>query len=170
MNLRIYNTNNLEQFFKIALPSDDFLKHVERHSGPESKYPPYNVLQTGRYTKRIEFAIAGFSRDEVDVEVEKKVLRVTGEKKEADNNDTNDDKTYTHRGIASRRFVVELPLLGTHKVQSANLVHGILSIDVKDVVPEEDRPKKINIGSNEYSSIGHALDTPPDEDKQFLAE
>jgi molecular chaperone IbpA len=156
-----FNTSNvdLENFFKIAVPNQDFFERVNKFGGQEVKYPPYNMYELDRYTTRLELALAGWSKEDIEVEFEKNSLRIMGKKNHEDA--APNALSHYHQGIASRAFKVELPLYGTHKVRSANLVNGILTIDVEEIVPEEDRPRKIEIGTEKCSS---------DTKKEFLTE
>jgi len=105
-----------------------------------ASYPPYNLIQYTPEHFAMEFAVAGFSKDELDVSVEKNVLIIKGEQEEE-----AADIPYVHKGIAARRFVRKFSLPEYVEVFEPKLENGILSIDLVKVVPEEDQPKKLEI-------------------------
>lgn len=107
-------------------------------------YPPYNIERVGSEadqpeTLRITLAVAGFTRDDLDVSVEDKQLTIRG--KQAD----DDARDYLHRGIAARQFQRAFVLADGIEVQSADLANGLLSIDLIRHEPEK-LVRKINIG------------------------
>lgn len=105
-------------------------------------YPPYNIIKFGEHDYAIELAVAGFERAELDVTVENNKLTVTGKV----NQDCGGD--YLHRGIATRDFTREFTLAETVIVQSADIQNGLLNIRLQNVVPEAEKPRRIEIGSN----------------------
>lgn len=107
-------------------------------------YPPYNVAQTDENSYRIELAVAGFSEDELEIESHENVLTVTGRKTDAEAD--NDGRTYLHRGIAERGFERRFQLADHVLVTGANLVNGLLVIDLVRELPEALKPRKIAIG------------------------
>ena len=107
-------------------------------------YPPHNIIKAGDTEYLIELAIAGFSKDEISVEVKDRTLTVTGEHK-------SKGREFIHRGISTKKFRRTFRLSEYVEVHGADLVDGVLAIDLKIVIPEEMRPRKINIGKNEES-------------------
>jgi molecular chaperone IbpA len=105
-------------------------------------YPPYNVIRKDDGHFLIEIAVAGFSKDDIDLTLEKGVLTVTGKK--AGHTDTRD---YTHRGISKRGFERSFTIADTIKVIGADIVDGLLVIILENDIPEEDKPQTINLGS-----------------------
>jgi molecular chaperone IbpA len=105
-------------------------------------YPPYNIEKSGEDKYRITLAVAGFTGDELDVQVKENTLTVSGKKADA-----NGDRRYLHRGIAARDFRRVFQLTDYVKVVGANLDNGLLHIDLEREVPEEMKPRKIEIGS-----------------------
>lgn len=103
-------------------------------------YPPYNLIQWNTERFSLEFAVAGFSKDQVDISVEKGVLTVTGEQTEE-----AADINYLHKGIAARKFVRKFVLPEHVEISEAKLENGILVIDLIKEIPEEAKPKKIAI-------------------------
>ena len=107
-------------------------------------YPPYNIEKTGEDTYRLTMAVAGFSPDEVDVTVHENSLLVTGKAKKE-----NENGRYLHRGIARRAFERRFSLADHIKIVRATLDNGMLHVDLVREVPEEAKPRKIQIGTGE---------------------
>lgn len=103
-------------------------------------YPPHNVIKLSNYEFIVEFALAGFSKNEIEIEVVDSKLIVKGNKKEPET-----DVEYLHKGIGTRAFTKALPIVDTVEVQYANYENGILSIGLINVIPESKKPKKIDI-------------------------
>ena len=124
----------------LFLGFDDFEKTIDRlrKSGAEG-YPPYNIEQIGEYGLRITLAVAGFSMDDLDVEIDQNQLTVRGKQM--------DDKKriYLHRGIAARQFQRSFVLADGIEVVGADLDNGLLHINLERVIPESNAVKiKIN--------------------------
>ena len=110
----------------------------------EGGYPPYNIETTAENAYRIEIAVAGFTPDELNIEVKENLLTVTGRKTA---NDDATQKTYLHRGLAERDFERRFQLADYVVVTDANLVNGLLSISLKRELPEALKPRRIEIGA-----------------------
>lgn len=108
-----------------------------------SSYPPYNVEKHADDRYRIVVAAAGFHEDDLELQVERGVLTVTGSKR--DNGAEN--LTYLYQGIAQRAFKLSFRLADHIEVKAASLVNGLLNIDLERIVPEEAKAKRIPIGS-----------------------
>ena len=104
-------------------------------------YPPYNIEKTAEDAYRISVAVAGFTPDELSVEVKEGALHVTARKApEAEG------KTYLHRGIATRAFERRFALADHVRVTGAEHAHGMLHIDLIRETPEALKPRRIEIG------------------------
>lgn len=103
-------------------------------------YPPYNIEKTAEDAYRISIAVAGFTPDELAVEVRDSALLVTA-RKAADTS----EKTFLHRGIATRAFERRFALADHVKVSGAVHEHGMLHIDLKREIPEAMKPRRIEI-------------------------
>ena len=104
----------------------NLLENASRATSQDTGYPPYNIETTGENAYRIEIAVAGFSPDELNIEVKENLLTVTGRK--TANDDTATQKTYLHRGLAERDFERRFQLADYVVVNDANLVNGLLSM------------------------------------------
>jgi molecular chaperone IbpA len=108
-------------------------------------YPPYNIHKDDdQYI--IEMAVAGFTEDDIDIEVQDDVLKVVGSASTSTNS-----SSYLHRGIANRGFTRNFNLAETIEVKSASLVNGMLQICLENIVPENKKPRKVNINKKEES-------------------
>ena len=103
-------------------------------------YPPYNIEKTDENAYRISIAVAGFSADELTVEVRDAAVIVTARKAAEDT-----AKTFLHRGIATRAFERRFALADHVRVSGATHVDGMLHIDLVREVPEALKPRQIEI-------------------------
>ena len=111
----------------------------------QSNYPPYNIVKKDDDFYVVEIAVAGFLQAEIDITLEDGVLKVTGEKK----SEGEDGTVFIHKGIGARDFQRSFTLSDTIVVQGADLSNGILSISLENVIPDEKKPRRIEIGSGE---------------------
>jgi molecular chaperone IbpA len=112
----------------------------------ENGWPPYNIETTGENAYRIEIAVAGFKPDELNIEVKENLLTVTGRKTA---NDDANGRNFLHRGLAERDFERRFQLADYVVVRNADLVNGLLSIDLERELPEALKPRRIEIGSGQ---------------------
>lgn len=108
----------------------------------QPSYPPYNIEKTDDDAYRISIAVAGFSADDLGIEVKENALVVTARKAE----DTN-EATYLHRGIATRAFERRFHLADHVRVVGASHEDGMLHIDLEREIPEALKPRRIAISS-----------------------
>jgi len=116
------------------------LEYTTKHSNDH--YPPHNIVKISDEAFLIELAVAGFSEDELEVDVKERTLTVKGDH-------ITKGREFIHRGISTKKFRRTFRLSEYVEVHGANLVDGVLAIDLKIVIPEEMRPRKINIGNSE---------------------
>ncbi len=109
---------------------------------PAPTYPPYNIEKTGENAYRITVAVAGFGEDDLTVEVKNQQLTITASKREAEG---ESKPAYLHRGIAERGFERRFQLADHVRVEGAELVNGLLHVDLVREVPEELKPRTIAI-------------------------
>lgn len=110
--------------------------------GDGDAFPPYNIEKLGDGAYRISMAVAGFSREELDLTVQENVLIVVGRAGEAQDGAARE---FLHRGIAKRAFERRFQLADTIKVTGAGYEHGLLNIDLVREVPEHKKPRRIAI-------------------------
>jgi molecular chaperone IbpA len=107
-------------------------------------FPPYNIQKAGEDHYRITMAVAGFAQDELTITSEDNRLVVSGEKPEEQE---SEDNAYLYRGIATRSFERRFTLAEHVKVSGARLDNGLLHIDLEREIPEEMKPRTIEIRS-----------------------
>lgn len=107
-------------------------------------FPPYNIEKLSQDAYRIAMAVAGFSRDELDLTVQENTLIVTG--RAAPESADGEKREYLHRGIAKRAFERRFQLADTIKVTGASYENGLLNIELVREVPEHKKPRKVEIG------------------------
>ncbi len=118
----------------------DLLDRVMTNDVSQSTYPPYNIEKTAADAYRISIAVAGFSEADLGVEVKENALVVTAKKADED-----DERTYLHRGIATRAFERRFTLADHVRVTGASHVDGMLHIDLQREIPEALKPRRIEI-------------------------
>ena len=107
----------------------------------QDNYPPYNIAKLGDNHYVVEIAVAGFKDTELDVELKDNILTVKGEQTK----DESPEVDYLHKGISARNFTRTFTLSDNVKVKGATVENGILAIALEQIVPEEQKPKKIQI-------------------------
>jgi molecular chaperone IbpA len=105
-----------------------------------SGYPPYNIETTGENAYRIEIAVAGFRPEDLTIEVKENVLTVQGSKAAND-----ESRRFLHRGLAERNFERRFQLADHVVVVDAQLTDGLLAISLKRELPEQLKPRRVEI-------------------------
>ena len=116
--------------------------------GEASTYPPYNIERKADNAYRITMAVAGFTKDEIDIQVKEQSLTVKGEKKADDK-----ERQFLHRGIATRAFERRFHLADHVEVPGADLQDGLLHVDLVRNVPERLKPRSVQIGNGATKQI-----------------
>lgn len=106
-------------------------------------YPPYNIERTGEDTYRITVAVAGFTENDLNIEVKEGTLTIRGEKQ---GKETEKDAEVLYQGIAGRAFERRFQLADHVEVKGASLANGLLHVDLKREIPEAMKPRQIPIG------------------------
>ena len=139
-NLSLFD--NFNQLTPYAVGFDrvfDRLNDYASHQTQSTSFPPYNIKKEGDFNFEIEMALAGFGKKDIEVEVADGVLTVRSVK----DNEESDD--VIHRGISYRKFVRKFTMADDIVVNSAKLQNGLLHISLERIVPEEKKPRLINI-------------------------
>lgn len=118
------------------------LDTVTRNDNAGSGYPPYNIELLDKDSYRISMAVAGFSEDDITIQVESEELTIRGRKSE-----DQEERKYLHQGIGARSFERHFRLADHVRVNGAQLENGLLHIDLVREVPEAMKPRTIPIGS-----------------------
>jgi molecular chaperone IbpA len=131
--------------FHQTLGFENFLRDVEsilNESKPVANFPPHNIIKLDENKYAVELAVAGFSKDEIDIQVQENTLTIKGEKNEGTPN-----LEYLHRGIGTRSFTKSITIADTIEVKGAEYKDGILRIGLENIIPEHKKPRKIEIGN-----------------------
>lgn len=118
----------------------DLMDRVLTNEVSQPTYPPYNIEKTADDAYRISIAVAGFSDDDLTVEVKDGALHISARKADEDN-----ARTYLHRGIATRAFQRRFHLADHVRVVGASHENGMLHIDLEREIPEALKPRQITI-------------------------
>ncbi|MBP7080139.1 MAG: Hsp20 family protein [Rhodocyclaceae bacterium] len=141
---------DLSPLYRSAIGFDRLANLVDNalRSDAQPSYPPYNVERIDENNYLITMAVAGFTRAEIDIEVENDTLKIVGSKQKIE-----PAKTYLHRGIGTRDFEHRFQLAEHVKVVSAALDNGLLSISLEREIPETMKPRKISISGDEITQV-----------------
>ena len=140
------NSIDLTPLYRSSVGFDRLASLIDHEFATDTNangYPPYNIEMLDEQRYAITLAVAGFSQQEIKIEVEKGVLSIRGNKPES-----NDSK-FLHRGIPSRTFERNFNLADYVEVTGAELVNGLLTISLVREIPEAMKPKTISINGNE---------------------
>ena len=145
---RLFGLDKVDQMF---VGFDDQLNRMIALQKEVAKnvtnYPPYNIRKTAENKFLIELAVAGFGKQDIEIELADNKLVITGAVR-------GDDETaadYLFKGIGMRAFTRVFAVEDKVEVQSAELINGMLKIALEKFVPEEKKPKKVKIKSHNYS-------------------
>lgn len=144
---KTYNvdTSNFDRFF---VGADEIAKNLAENAAwlannAASSYPPFNLkkIEDNKYV--IEMAVAGFSKQDIELTLEDNKLLIKG----STSTDTKGDETtaYLHKGIADRGFSRQFTLADNVEIHNAHLINGMLKVFLEHVIPESKKPKKIDI-------------------------
>lgn len=119
---------------------DRMLESTERHN---SNYPPYNIHKLNDNDYKIEVALAGYSKDDIELELKESTLTVRNKQKEKVIN--GESNGVIHKGISTRQFERSFTISEDIKVKNAELKNGLLNISLERIIPEEKKSRLINI-------------------------
>ena len=139
-NLMKYNAANLDQLLdrinRNSIGMDEYFDRLFKLHETTSNYPPYNLVTVSSTESRLELALAGFKKAEVNVYTQDGKLFVEGQKE-----DKETDTDYVHRGVAQRSFTRAWTLSDETEVRSVTFEDGLLSIVLGKIVPEAHKRK-----------------------------
>ncbi len=136
-----FDTNALSQLNRALIGFDRIFNDFEnRHVNSTTNYPPYNVVKHDEDSFEIEIAVAGFTKEDITVEVDQDQLRIKGQRLKDE-----DTSKYVYRGLAARDFERVFTLADHMEVGEAELTNGILSVKLTRIVPEALKPRLIAI-------------------------
>ena len=144
-------TYDLTPLFRTAIGFDRLARLADSAADAASTqaYPPYNIEKTGEDAYRLTMAVAGFGPENIEIVVKDNTLFVSGRLGE-----DSSKGEILHRGIAGRAFERRFVLADHIVVDGADLVHGLLHVGLKRVVPEALKPRRISIGTASALTMG----------------
>ncbi len=142
---------DLTPLYRSTVGFDHLASILDQLSSMESDngFPPYNIERLGENEYRITMAVAGFSMDDLSIELKEGTLTVRGEKRTEEKN-----REYLHRGIAARNFERRFRLADHVEATGATLENGFLHVDLKRELPEAMKPRMIPIGKPAVAANG----------------
>lgn len=143
-----------EQYTRIAKLHDDLTKNI-------ANYPPCNIKKTGDNTYVVELAVAGFAKQNIEIELADGKMVVKGTVQSAEE---EDDNNFLFKGIAARNFTRVFALEDQVEVKDAQMLNGMLKVFLERIIPEHKKPKKIEVKDVEQT-LSDKKDT-----KQLLVE
>ena len=129
----------VDTFSRQAIGFDRLFDVMNNIRGTDTNYPPYDIIKKDEETFIIEFALSGFKKDDLNIVVKENHLTIKGDYVRGD------DAEYLHKGIAKRSFTRDFVLADTLNVEDVTFNEGILRVTLKQIIPEEQKPRKINI-------------------------
>jgi molecular chaperone IbpA len=137
-----------DQFNRMAKMHDDLTKSIPN-------YPPYNIKKTGDNTYVIELAVAGFARQDIEIELDDGKMLIKGNVQ-----DDTANENFLFKGIATRNFTRTFALEDQVEVKDAEMLNGMLKVFLERIIPEHKKPKKIEVKEKASKKA----------DKQYLTE
>lgn len=145
-----------DQFNKLARIHDDLTKNIPN-------YPPYNIKKTDDNKYVIEIAVAGFAKQDIEIELDGDKMIVKGNT-QSDDKDSMDN--FLFKGISNRAFTRTFALDDQVEVKGAEMLNGMLKIALERIIPEHKKPKKIDI-QEKGAETGKQLLTEDPEDRNL---
>lgn len=131
-------TFTLDKYMPYTIGFDSFFNTLDSITGDVKGYPHYNIKKLDDNKWNIELALAGFSKDDIEIEVKDNIMNIRGELKEENNE-------FVYKGISSRKFSKSFTLAEFTECESAQMENGILSITLEKNIPEDKKPQKVKI-------------------------
>ena len=153
-NLKFFDIPAFDKFF---VGYEPMLKRFEEAQTTLAKvipnYPPYNIVKVDENKYVIEMAVAGFGRQNLDIEIQDKVLTIKGGVSVDESNPAN----YIFKGIADRAFTRKFTLADTVEIKDAELINGMLKVWLENMIPEEKKVRKVDIKDNDSKKSNSKL-------------
>lgn len=134
------NQRFIENLIGNTIGFDNLLNAAQDLASPA--YPPHNIERTGENDFLLTLAVAGYRRENLTVNLEDRVLVISGKTDEE-----KEEKTFLHKGISSRSFRKAFQLGSEVQVEGAALADGLLKVELKRVIPDEKKPREIDIAA-----------------------
>jgi molecular chaperone IbpA len=149
--------SDLAKFDKFFVGSEKFLAKIQETAdylanNAPAGYPPFNLKKTDDNVYVIEMAVAGFGKQDIELTLEENKLKIAGHTTIDTITDDGINQTFLHKGISDRPFTRTFTLADNVVVNNAKMVNGMLKIWLEHVIPEDKKPKKIEIQEEEEVS------------------
>lgn len=142
MTKHMFNLTDFPMFVGLDRVYNQMLKHADSMSMAKAipNFPPYNIRKVDDNKYTVEIAVAGFSKSDIDIEIDGDTLKITGNSASVDEEDS-----FLYKGIANRAFSRTFNLADTIEVKDASLVNGMLKVFLENIIPENQKPRKMDI-------------------------
>lgn len=147
---------DLSPLYRSAIGFDrmaNVLDTLTRSEQSQPSYPPYNIELTGEDKYRITMAVAGFAKDELNIEVNQGLLIISAAKSSEEK-----ERNYLYQGIAARGFERRFQLADHVQVLAADYENGLLHIECQKIIPEALKPRRVEIGGENKASMVSSVD------------
>ena len=136
------STIDKTRFTPFSVGFDDLFDRLFDIDVNNNSYPPYNILKSDDYNYVIEMALAGFNKDQIEIEMSDNELSIKSKLKDTNN---IENKNLLHQGISQRSFLRKFTVSDEIIVKNAELKDGMLRIKLEKIIPEHKKPKIISI-------------------------
>lgn len=138
-----YSINDIDRLLNDAtrwgIGMDEWVRRFATLQEPQSNYPPYNYVKESETEFRLEFALAGYKPEDIEVSTERNILTIVSKKSETS------EETYLHKGLAQRAFTWSRNLSDDVEVREVSYDNGLLSVKLVKIVPEHQKKKVYSI-------------------------
>lgn len=155
--------SDLAKFDKFFVGSDKFLAKVQEtanllaNTAAASGYPPFNLKKTDDNVYVIEMAVAGFGKQDIELTLEDNKLKISGHTTVDTLTEDGIDQTFLHKGISDRPFNRTFTLADNVVVNNAQMVNGLLKIWLEHIIPEDKKPRKIDIEEADAMAVSKSV-------------
>lgn len=136
MTKQMMNINDIHKFFLGLDLHPDFFSN-----SPMTGYPRYNVVRVGKNGYRVEVAVPGWDKDDIQITLHKNELKIEGTQKQV----VEEGESYLYKGLSGKTFARVFKVGNNIELETAYMKNGLLCVDLVENVPEEDMPKRIEI-------------------------
>jgi len=142
---------SLSPLFRQSVGFDRFNDLFETLSEPQNKssFPPYDIVKVTENDYQITMAIAGYDKSDISITLENETLTIAASHDNEKLEKEHAKREYLHRGIAKRNFSQKFRLADHMKVKGADMMNGLLTININREIPEEKKPQKIMINTRQ---------------------
>lgn len=167
-----------KSFLPTTIGFDEAFKNLESVTRTIQKavpsYPPYNIKKVSENKYVIELAVAGFGKQDLEMELNEGVLSIKGRTSLDTLTKDGVEQTYLYKGIADRAFTRQFTLADTIEIKNAELINGMLKVWLENIIPDHKKPKKIDIVDKASTAVNDQITDSvtqgAESTKQFLSE